>query len=88
MKRRNSGAKTLIKLENLGPNFHLATLENKKIWFSYETIVGFENPNGKLSVRQNVWGPTTGKHLNRIDGGDKNARLDENRFNAEISYWL
>jgi len=31
-------------------------------------------------VRQNDWGPTTGKHLKWIDGGDKKNRVDSETF--------
>jgi len=36
-----------------------------------------------MKVSENVWGPTTGKHLNWIDGGDKKSRLPYNQFQAE-----
>ena len=36
-----------------------------------------------LVVRENNWGPTTGKHLNAIDGGDKKARLSADAFEAK-----
>lgn len=49
-------------------------------YFSYKTLVAFETSNGDLYVRKNVWGPTTGKHLNWIDGGDKKARMSKEDF--------
>lgn len=49
-------------------------------WFSYKTLVAFRKPGGSLVVRQNDWGPTTGKHLNWIDGGDKASRVNSRRF--------
>ena len=39
------------------------------VYFSYETPVAFEAPGHGLVVRVNDWGPTSGKHLNWIDGG-------------------
>lgn len=50
------------------------------IWFSYRTPVAFAAPGHVRRVRQNVWGPTTGKHLNAIDGGDKANRIDGETF--------
>jgi len=44
-----------------------------RIWYSYQTPVGFAL-NGKRTVRENEWGPTTGKHLNTIDGGGSDAK--------------
>jgi hypothetical protein len=53
------------------------------LYFSYQTIVAFCGDNG-LKVRRNDWGPTTGKHLNAIDGGDKKTRLSSDDFEAEL----
>ena len=55
------------------------------IWFSYSTPVAFHGPGGKRTVRQNNWGPTTGKHLNWIDGGDKASRLPSDAFEAALA---
>ena len=52
------------------------------VYFSYKTVVAFR-AEGHLVVRQNVWGPTTGKHLNAIDGGSterKAQRMNEHDF--------
>lgn len=46
---------------------------NLTLWFSYETCIAFEL-NGKRTVRENSWGPTTGHHLASIDGGSKEAK--------------
>ena len=48
-------------------------------YFSYRTLVAFRT-KGNLYVRENVWGTTTGKHLNWIDGGDKKNRLSKEDF--------
>jgi hypothetical protein len=49
------------------------------LYFSYQTLVGFQGLTGR-HVRENEWGPTTGKHLNAIDGGNKKARLSASDF--------
>ena len=49
-------------------------------FFSYQTLVGFAKPGLGRIVRDNVWGPTTGKHLNEIDHGRKSDRLSESDF--------
>lgn len=49
------------------------------IWFSYKTPVAFAK-DGRRYVRKNTWGPTTGKHLNWIDAGDKDSRIDGQEF--------
>lgn len=50
-------------------------------WFSYKTLVAFETTSGRRVVLQNYWGPTTGKHLNAIDGGRKSERVTQEAFN-------
>lgn len=50
------------------------------IWFSYSTPVAFSAPGFGTYARQNDWGPTTGRHLNEIDGGDKSSRLPGPEF--------
>ena len=42
-------------------------------FFSYETLVAFHHTNSGLVVRENIWGNTTGRHLNDIDGGAKDS---------------
>lgn len=77
-----------IRLDNLAANFHLLSLPGGRVWFSYATPVAFHVPGQGMTVRQNVWGPTTGKHLNRIDGGDKVAksqRVTSETFNALLT---
>lgn len=49
------------------------------LFFSYQTLIGF-SVNGKRYVSENLWGPTTGKHLNAIDGGNKTDRLPRKQF--------
>lgn len=58
--------------------------EGNLFWFSYKTLIAFSGPNGKRVVLQNYWGPTTGKHLNAIDGGNKKSRLTQEAFEREF----
>lgn len=53
------------------------------LWFSYHTVVAFRF-EGHRYVSQNVWGATTGKHLNWIDGGDKRYRLPYEQFTEKL----
>ena len=66
----NYGVHTLAFIDHKGNTFY----------FSYETLVAFKIRNGNTYVRKNIWGSTTGKHLNWIDGGDKKSRLSEEDF--------
>jgi hypothetical protein len=58
-----------------------------EVWYSYKTPVAFRHTKG-LKVRKNAWGPTTGKHLNAIDGGDKSHRLDGMVFEEQLAELL
>ncbi len=60
-------------------------------WFSYKTLVAFQVLGRLRIVRENDWGPTTGKHLNWIDGGDhyaKKERVDGETFKQTLSEQL
>ena len=52
-------------------------------YFSYNTLVAFNHKSlwadGGLVIRQNIWGNTTGKHLNWIDA-DKSKRVNTETF--------
>ena len=50
------------------------------VWFSYTTPVAFQRDGHLRIVRENDWGPTTGKHLNWIDDGDKASRVSGTEF--------
>lgn len=54
------------------------------LYFSYETIVAFEDDNQGLKVVENSWGPTTGRHLNLIDGGNTSKRLSSEDFQKAL----
>ena len=49
-------------------------------WFSYKTLVAFKYLGEEIVVHENIWGATTGKHLNWIDGGNKIDRVDNETF--------
>ena len=54
------------------------------VYFSYRTPVAYSLDGCSPIVRRNEWGPTTGKHLNAIDGGDKCARVDVDTFQTGL----
>ena len=62
-----------VKHYTEGPNNYRVEIGNLTLWFSYETIIAFQT-GGKRFVCENVWSPTTGKHLSRIDGGIADAK--------------
>lgn len=66
---------------NYGAHCLVFTAGPLTAWFSYETMVAFQFEGHKRVVIKNYWGPTTGKHLNWIDNGDKSSRVDQDTFN-------
>ncbi len=56
---------------NYGAHALRVDFDNLTLYYSYKTVVAFRAPGYGVTVRENSWGPTTGKHLNAIDGGDK-----------------
>ena len=54
-----------------------------RVWFSYQTPIAFHVAGHSRVVLKNYWSVTTGKHLNAIDGGDRQAkkqRVDQETF--------
>ncbi len=73
------------------PKFTKVEMKHLDLYFSYETLVAFchDHPNlGPVwAVRQNDWGPTTGGHLNSIDGGVADSvarRVDKIEFDKRL----
>ena len=66
-------------------NFTIVEIENKKnhgfkLAFSYNTIIGVMTTDSySWTLRENDWGPTTGKHLNYLNE-DKSIRLSSEEF--------
>ena len=65
---------------NYGAHSLAFQLGDVTVYFSYETPVAFSAPGHGLVVRKNDGGPTSGKHLNWIDGGDHKNRLPGSEF--------
>lgn len=51
----------------IGSNFTIVRVMDATFYFSYETCVAFDTPEGEQVVSENVWSQTTGKHLNWIN---------------------
>ena len=50
------------------------------IWYSYKTPVAFQVDGGPQRVLNYTESKTTFKHLNMIDGGNREARLSHAEF--------
>lgn len=69
-----------IEIEQIKTNFTKVNIGTITVWFSYDTPIAFRS-SGERVVRENIWSTTTGKHLNAIDGGTKEAKA--NRVSSE-----
>lgn len=74
------------------PNFYIVGTPNARIGFSYQTAIAvypYQEVCGRRGHRWytaiNEWGPTTGKHLNYFDDGDRNDRYPLDSIDEMIS---
>ena len=70
---------------NYGAHALMFSTPSGDVYFSYKTPVAFRTFKHGLRVRENSWGPTTGKHLNAIDGGAKKNRISGEQFERELA---
>lgn len=47
------------------------------LWFSYNTCVAFKEEGEPVTVIENCWGPTTGRHLNMISPSFRRLPAEE-----------
>jgi len=73
-----------IRLEQLAPNFTRVEVGDVTIWFSYEIPIALRGFLGGTIIRRNVWGTTTGRHLNVIDR-DHSKRLSSEEFEVLLA---
>lgn len=66
--------------DNYGAHTLVVEIGPLTVWFSYKTVVAFQLGGEPRVVHTNDWGPTTGKHLNWIDRGDKSSRKSAEEF--------
>ena len=57
------------------------------LFYSYRTVVAYHDFEDGLVVCENVWGNTTGKHLNEINR-DHKSRLPAAEFDAKLQLAL
>ena len=71
--------------DNYGANSLCVSMPKITVWFSYQTPVAFRGGGFPMTVRENDWGPTTGKHLNWIDNGNKKDRISGGEFEKQLA---
>ena len=68
---------------NYGAHSLQVDLGRLTLMFSYKTIVAYQDYEQGLVCSENIWGPTTGKHLNWIQK-EKSKRLKRDAFEAAL----
>lgn len=68
-------------LNELTQNESQISIGNLTVYKSYSTVIAFRL-NGELTITQNNWGNTTGKHLSNICS-DKSIRIPYEEFKAK-----
>lgn len=68
------------------PNFTLVEVGSLQLAFSYKTVIGFNDAWSGWVLRENEWGPTTGKHLNWLDMDAD--RIPGEEFEAQLAVVL
>ena len=70
----NYGSHTQAFSDSEGPSYY----------FSYNTLIAVVTRTGEEFIRENVWGQTTGKHLNWINP-DHSIRLSGKEFETAVT---
>lgn len=67
---------------NRGEKARAVRIGKLTLYFSYETVIAFED-GFEFHIAQNRWGRTTGGHLNSING-DKSIREEQSEFRENL----
>ena len=70
--------------DNYGAHTLRVDLGEIELWYSYQTIVAYRDAQDGLTISENIWGTTTGKHLNWINS-DHSRRLDHSEFSKKLA---
>ena len=68
-----------------GSNFANVTVGKLELAFSYKTVIGFAS-GARWVISENLWGPTTGKHINALPSGSlKSTRVSRPDFEEQLN---
>ena len=73
--------------DNYGAHTLCVDFDSFRLYYSYKTIVAFYDLQDGLVCCENVWGVTTGKHLNWIQS-DKKKRVKSEQFDTMLKAML
>ncbi len=61
------------------PALQIVNVNDYKFYISHGKCIAFRDPDGEMAISQNVWGNSTGMHLNWINR-DKKIRIPRDAF--------
>lgn len=73
--------------DNYGAHTLCVDFDSFRLYYSYKTIVAYYDTQDGLVCSENVWGTTTGKHLNWIQP-DKKERVKSEKFDTMLKTML
>jgi hypothetical protein len=56
------------------PNYSIVYVGDITLWFSYRTCIAFQVDGEPARVSENLWGPTTGRHINLAPAVQRSPR--------------
>lgn len=68
----------MLSIKEIKSNYVVIEDTHRIFYFSYNTLIAFKI-EGSLYIRENVWGSTTGKHLNNVSRV-KEIRISKEKF--------
>lgn len=72
--------------DNYGVHSLAVTFDYFTLFYSYDTIIAFKDKDGFV-MRENIWGTTTGKHMNWLDD-DHKKRIPSQEFEQKLQAML
>lgn len=75
-----------INLKQQGPNQYTVQIGNLYLFFSYETIIGFEHPSTGIVCSDEFWSTTTSKFQNKLS--NKEERVPHKDFSKKLTKLL
>lgn len=83
----NINDKITIDTYACGDNNRVVTIGELKLYFSYKTVIAFECTEHGMIASENIWGRTSGSHLNII-APNEDRRIDRNEFERFLEMYL
>lgn len=77
-----------MKLIEVMNNMHQISIAGYTYFFSYETPIAFKPHGSPAYVTQNMWGKTTGKHINYIKEHYDHIQISKQEFDEAMAMMI